>query len=362
MAGNTFGHIFRVTNWGESHGRAIGVVVDGCPAKLPLTTKEIQSELNRRRPGQSEVTTVRQESDQVEIFSGVYQGQTTGTPIFLIIYNRDVKQKDYSRLKEILRPGHADYTYQAKYGIRDPYGGGRSSARITAGHVAASAIARKILRRNMQTEILAYVQQIRDIFAEIDVEQLTRKQVESNPVRCPDQKAAQRMQTLLEKVRSEGDSVGGVIECQARNVLAGLGEPVFDKLDAALARAVMSINAVKGVEIGRGFDSANHYGSEINDSYYMQEGKVATRTNNAGGVLGGISTGMPIILRAAFKPTPTIGKSQETVTTSGESVTFQAEGRHDPCVVSRAVPIVEAMVALVLCDHYLWYQARQSNS
>ncbi len=355
MSGNSLGKLFRVTNWGESHGKAIGVVVDGCPSLLELSEKDIQKELDRRIPGQSKITTQRKEKDKVEILSGIFNGKTTGTPISMIIYNKDFRKEDYKKLTKALRSSHADFTYEKKYGIRNPYGGGRSSARLTAGNVAAGAIAKKILKEKLNTEIIAYTKRIKDIEAVVDTGKVKEKYVEASIVRCPDHKKSEEMEALVEETAKKGDSVGGIIECVARNIPPGLGEPIFDKLDADLAKAMMDINAVKGFEIGSGFSAAGMYGTAHNDPFIMEAGKIRTKTNNSGGVQGGISNGMPIILRVAFKPTATIQK-QKAIDMKGNDIKLGA-GRHDPCVVPRAVPIVEAMAALVLCDHYLRFKA-----
>jgi chorismate synthase len=353
MTGNTFGEIFRITNWGESHGKAIGVIVDGCPPLLEISEKEIQQELDRRKPGQSALTTSRNEEDKVEILSGIFEGKTTGTPISMIIFNKDQKPTAYTELQKIFRPSHADFTYQTKYGIRDPFGGGRSSARMTAGNVAAGAIAKKILYEKFGTEIIAYVKKIKNIEANVNNEKVSLKEIEANTIRCPDSAVAKKMIALIEKAKSEGDSVGGIIECVVRNVPSGLGEPLFDKISADLAKAIMGINAVKGFEIGSGFEGTEKFGSENNDEFALQHGKVITKTNNSGGIQGGITNGMPIIFRTAFKPTATIQKVQKTINIDLKEVNFTGTGRHDPCVLPRAVPIVEAMTAVVLCDHYL---------
>ena len=358
MPGNSFGELFRITNFGESHGKAIGVVVDGCPPLLELDENYIQKFLDRRAPGQSEVTTQRQEPDKVEIISGLFNGKTTGTPICMIIFNKDFKSSDYREISKAFRPSHADFTYEKKYGIRDPSGGGRSSARLTAGNVAAGAIAFRILNGRFKLEIVAYVKQIKDIEANVDTDKVTQKDVDSNIVRCPDKKAAGEMIKLIENAKNNGDSVGGVIECVIRNVPIGLGEPIFDKLEADLAKAMLCINATKGFEIGSGFEGTKLFGSGHNDAFVMKNGKVTTKTNNSGGVQGGISNGMPIIFRVAFKPTSTIQKEQNTVDIRGRAVKMEAKGRHDPCVLPRAVPIVEAMASLVLCDHYLRQRAQ----
>lgn len=355
--GNSIGHIFRVTNWGESHGKAIGVVIDGCPSLLTLTEADIQHELDRRRPGQSALTTPRAEDDRVEILSGVFDGKTTGAPISLIIHNKDFNKKDYAEMKDVFRPSHAGYAYTAKYGICDPYGGGRSSARLTAGNVAAGAIAQKILKRE-GIRIVAYVESIQEILSDVDPMTVTRKKVDLSPVRCPDLTASRTMIDRIEHVRDEGDSVGGVIKCIVHGVAAGLGDPIFDKLEADLAKAMMNINATKGFEIGSGFVGTLLRGSEHNDEFVAEKGHISTATNNSGGVQGGISNGMPIVFRVAFKPTATIRKRQKTVTLRGKNTTIEASGRHDPCVLPRAVPIVEAMAAITLLDHFLLNKAR----
>ena len=352
--GNTFGHLFRVTTFGESHGGGVGVVVDGCPPRLKISTEEIQFELDRRRPGQSKITTPRKEADRCEILSGIFEGQTTGTPISILVRNQDQRSQDYDEMAVKYRPSHADATYDAKYGIRNYQGGGRSSARETIGRVAAGAIAKAILRQVAGVEIIGYVKRIKDLEGAINPETVSLEQVESNIVRCPDREAAERMIELVERFRDQGDSLGGVVECVARHVPKGLGMPVFDKLEADLAKAVMSLPATKGFEIGSGFAGTLMAGSEHNDEFYTDDrGNIRTVTNRSGGVQGGISNGEMIQIRVAFKPTATIRKEQKTVTRTGEEVTLAAKGRHDPCVLPRAVPMVEAMVALVLCDHLL---------
>lgn len=352
--GNTFGHLFRITTFGESHGGGVGVIIDGCPPRLPLDISEIQQELDRRRPGQSKITTPRQESDTCEILSGVFEGQTLGTPIMIMVKNKDTRPQDYDEMAKKYRPSHADATYDAKYGIRNWQGGGRSSARETIGRVAAGAIAKKILKRVANVEIIGYVKRIKDLEAAIDPATVTLEQVESNIVRCPNPDSAKQMIQLIEDIRDQGDSIGGVVECVVRNPPTGLGSPVFDKLEADLAKAVMSLPASKGFEIGSGFAGTMLTGSQHNDEFYIDDtGAVRTLSNRSGGVQGGISNGEPIILRVAFKPTATIRKEQKTVTREGEETTLAAKGRHDPCVLPRAVPMVEAMVALVLCDHLL---------
>jgi chorismate synthase len=351
--GSTFGHLFRISTFGESHGGGVGVVIDGCPPKIEITAEEIQVELDRRRPGQSKITTPRKEADQCEILSGLVDGMTSGTPIAILVRNKDQRSQDYTEMAVKYRPSHADATYDAKYGIRAVAGGGRASARETIGRVAAGAIAKKILKQVAGVEIIAYVKRIKDLEGTIDPNTVTMDQVESNIVRCPDAECADRMVELIEQIRDQGDSIGGVVECVARSVPVGLGEPVFDKLEADLAKAVMSLPATKGFEIGSGFAGTMMTGSEHNDEFYTEGDRIRTITNRSGGVQGGISNGENIIIRVAFKPTATIRKEQRTVTNTGEEVTLAAKGRHDPCVLPRAVPMVEAMVALVLCDHYL---------
>ncbi|MBF2098233.1 MAG: chorismate synthase [Gloeomargaritaceae cyanobacterium C42_A2020_066] len=357
--GNTFGRVFRVTTFGESHGGGVGAVIDGCPPRLPLGTADIQTDLDRRRPGQSRITTPRQESDTCEILSGVFQGLTLGTPIAVLVRNQDARSQDYDEMAMKYRPSHADATYEAKYGIRNWQGGGRASARETIGRVAAGAIARKILAQVAGTEILAYVQQVQDIQATLDPERVMRGQVDANIVRCPDPEAAEVMIARIDQVRHQGDSLGGVVECVVRRPPMGLGSPVFDKLEADLAKALMSLPASKGFEVGSGFAGTLLSGSQHNDAFYPDaQGRIRTRTNRSGGIQGGISNGESIVLRVAFKPTSTIMIAQETVTREGEATQLVARGRHDPCVLPRAVPMVEAMVALVLCDHLLLHHAQ----
>lgn len=357
--GNTFGHLFRVTTFGESHGGGVGVIIDGCPPQLEISAEEIQVELDRRRPGQSKITTPRKEADKCEILSGVFQGQTLGTPISITVKNKDTRPQDYSEMVQMYRPSHADATYDAKYGIRNYQGGGRSSARETIGRVAAGAIAKKILHKVAGIEIVGYVKRIKDLEGEVDAEKVTLEQVESNIVRCPDAECAERMIELIEQTGRDGNSIGGVVECVARKVPKGLGEPVFDKLEADIAKGVMSLPASKGFEIGSGFAGTLLTGIEHNDEFYTDdEGNIRTVTNRSGGIQGGISNGENIIIRVAFKPTATIRKEQNTVTKTGESGVLAAKGRHDPCVLPRAVPMVEAMVALVLCDHLLRFQGQ----
>ena len=356
--GNTFGQLFRVTTFGESHGGGIGVVIDGCPPKIDISEADIQRELDRRRPGQSKLTTQRKEEDRCEILSGVFEGKTLGTPIALAVRNKDARPEDYSEIADKFRPSHADYTYEAKYGIRNWQGGGRASARETIGRVAAGAVAKKILEGLYPNfEVVAYVTQIHDITAKIDRSTVKMKDVEKNIVRCADAAAAKRMMSLIEQVRDQGDSIGGLIECVIRGIPPGLGEPVFDKLDADLSKAMLSIPATKGFEIGSGFGATRMRGSQHNDPFEMRAGKIRTKTNKSGGVQGGISNGEDIYFRVAFKPPATIALQQKTVTSSKQQSELAARGRHDPCVLPRAVPIVEAMAALVLCDHALRHQA-----
>jgi chorismate synthase len=351
--GNTFGHLFRVTTWGESHGTAIGAVVDGCPSLLALSEADIQPDLDRRAPGQSNLVTQRKESDTVHILSGVFEGKTIGTPISLSIANEDQRSGDYREVATKYRPSHADYTYDAKYGHRDYRGGGRTSARETAGRVAAGAIARKLLAQRYSIEIVAWVSKVERVWVDCDVETVTREAVEQTPIRCPDPAIAAEMIEVVQKARKNGNSVGGVVTCAVRGCPPGWGEPVFDRLEADLAKAMMSLPASKGFEIGSGFAGTDLTGLEHNDEFYMSDGRVRTHTNRSGGVQGGISNGETIYFRTAFKPTATIMHEQRTVTREGEDTTIQGRGRHDPCVLPRAVPLVEAMAALVLADHAL---------
>ena len=356
--GNTFGQLFRVTTFGESHGGGIGVVIDGCPPRIEISEAEIQRELDRRRPGQSKLTTLRKEEDRCEILSGVFEGRTLGTPIAILVRNKDARPEDYSEIASKFRPSHGDYTYEAKYGIRNWQGGGRASARETIGRVAAGAIAKKTLGVLYgDFDLVAYVTQIHEVTAKIDRSTVTMNDVEKNIVRCPDAAAAKKMISLIEQIRDAGDSVGGVIECVARGIPPGLGEPVFDKLEADLAKAMLGIPAAKGFEIGSGFAATQMRGSQHNDAFETRGGRIRTTTNNSGGVQGGISNGEDIYFRVAFKPPATIALEQKTVTTSNEETALAARGRHDPCVLPRAVPIVEAMAALVLCDHALRQRA-----
>lgn len=354
-----FGNLFRISTWGESHGGEVGVVVDGCPPLLELSEADIQRDLDRRRPGQSEIVTPRDEADHCRILSGVFQGRTLGTPIAVSVVNKDARPESYREMEHAYRPSHADYTYQAKYGVRNWQGGGRSSARETIGRVAASAIAKKVLGSLCPgLEVIAYVKSIQNLHADVHTDTVTFAQVESNIVRCPDSAMAERMIEHIKAVRSEGDSVGGVIECVVRGVPPGLGEPVFDRLEADLGKGMLSLPATKGFEIGSGFSGTTLRGSEHNDAFFMEEGKVRTRTNRSGGVQGGISNGEPIVFRVAFKPTATIFHAQQTVSPQGEEVELKARGRHDACVLPRAVPMVEAMAVLVLTDHVLRQRAQ----
>jgi len=354
MPGNSFGQSFRVTTAGESHGPGFVVIVDGCPPGLELTEADLQPDLDRRRPGQSSITTQRDEADTAEILSGVFEGRTTGTPIAVLIRNHDQRSRDYTEIREKYRPGHADLTFDAKYGFRDYRGGGRSSARETSVRVAAGAIAKKLLRERHGTAIVGYVRRVGELEATIDDPTSVRlEQVEATPVRCPDLSVAQRMIELIERMRSEGDSIGGIAEIVATGVPAGWGEPVFDKLKADLAKALFSLPAVLGVEYGAGFAVATMRGSQSNDAFVARDGRIATETNRHGGMLGGISSGMPIVLRCAVKPTSSLPREQRTVTRAGEATMIATKGRHDPCLLPRFVPMAEAMVAITLADHAL---------
>ncbi|MEM9614527.1 MAG: chorismate synthase [Actinomycetota bacterium] len=351
---STFGRLFRLATFGESHGPAVGAVVEGCPPGLAISVEEIQYDLDRRRPGQSRLVTQRDEADGVQVLSGVFEGETTGTPIAMVVHNADHRSGAYDHLKDLYRPSHADYTYEAKYGRRDHRGGGRSSARETIGRVAAAAIARKLLAAGAGIEVLGWVSQVHDIDATVDPSAVTMEQVEADPTRCPDPEAAAAMTGAIEQARRDGDSLGGVVTVVARNVPAGLGEPVFDKLDAELAKAMLSLPAAKGFEIGSGFAGTRMTGLAHNDAFEPgPDGRPVTATNHSGGVQGGISNGADVVCRVAFKPTATISSEQKTVTTDGEATTLAARGRHDPCVLPRAVPMVEAMMLLVLADHWL---------
>lgn len=355
--GNSYGKVFRITTFGESHGPAIGVVIDGCPAGLPIDEAFIQSELSRRKPGQSRITTQRKEDDTFQILSGVFEGVTTGMPIAITIPNQDQRSKDYSHITNTFRPSHADFTYESKYGVRDYRGGGRSSARETAARVAAGAIA-KLLLRHEGIVIQGYVSQVGEIKAP-DFESMDLSKAEENIVRCPDPATADKMIALIDQVRHDRDTIGGIVTCVLKNVPVGLGEPVFDKLHAELGKAMLSINAVKGFEYGSGFEGIKMRGSQHNDAFYKERDTILTRTNYSGGIQGGISNGAPIYFRVAFKPVATIMQDQESVDKDGNPVTVSGKGRHDPCVVPRAVPIVESMAALVLADFLL--QAKTSK-
>lgn len=360
MAGNSFGELFRVTTAGESHGPGYVVIIDGVPSGLELSVDDLTPDLDRRRPGQSKVTTQRQESDVPEILSGVFEGKTTGTSIAISIANRDQRPKDYSEIKEKYRPGHADYTFDAKYGVRDYRGGGRSSARETSVRVAAGAVAKKLLREHYGVRIVGFVTQIGDIVARIpEPERVSLADVESNIVRCPDAEAAERMIELIETMRRESDSIGGIAEIVATGVPPGWGEPVFDKLKADLGKAMLSLPAVLGVEYGAGFRVATMKGSEANDVFVQEGDRIVTKTNRHGGMLGGISSGMPIVVRCAVKPTSSLPREQKTVTRSGEPTTIATKGRHDPCLLPRFVPMAEAMMAITLADHALRQKAQR---
>ncbi|HWD20341.1 MAG TPA: chorismate synthase [Verrucomicrobiae bacterium] len=356
--GNSFGQLFRITTWGESHGGGVGVVIDGCPPRLALTEADIQPDLDRRRPGQSSIVTPRKEADRAQILSGTFEGQTLGTPISIWVKNEDMRPEAYSEMATKFRPSHADYTYQAKFGVRNWQGGGRTSARETIGRVAAGAVAKKVLREQFGVETLAFVQQVQRIKAEVDREKVTLRQIESNIVRCPDAKTAVKMIRLIEQMRRAGDSVGGLIEGVARGVPPGWGEPVFDRLEADLAKAMLSLPASKGFEVGSGFGGILETGRQHNDPFRMKGGKVRTLTNKSGGIQGGISNGETIYFRIAFKPVATVMHEQETVDAQFKNTTLKGRGRHDPCVLPRAVPMVEAMTALVLVDHALRQRAQ----
>jgi chorismate synthase len=356
--GNIFGQLFRITTWGESHGGGVGVVVDGCPPRVELSEADIQPDLDRRRPGQSKIVSPRKELDRVQILSGTFEGKTLGTPICLLVKNEDARPEAYTEMATKFRPSHADYTYQAKFGIRSWPGGGRTSARETIGSVAAGAIAKMSLRQRYGVETLAYVKQVQRIVGEVNPDKVRAKEIESNIVRCPDARAAARMISLIERVRKEGDTVGGIIEGVARGVPAGWGEPVFDRLEADLAKAMLSLPASKGFDIGSGFGGILLKGTEHNDAFRAKGGKVFTPTNRSGGIQGGISNGQTIYFRVAFKPVATVMQPQDTVDDQFQNTTLKSRGRHDPCVLPRAVPMVEAMTALVLLDHALRQKAQ----
>jgi len=355
---NSFGECFRITTWGESHGGGVGVVIDGCPPRLELTEADVQPDLDRRRPGQSSIVTPRKEADRVQILSGTFEGKTLGTPISMWVKNEDARPEAYSEMAVKFRPSHADYAYQAKYGIRNWQGGGRSSARETIGRVAAGAVAKKILREQFGIQVLACVSQVQNIKAQIDVNTLTSEQIEANMIRCPDPEAARAMIELIESIRAKGDSVGGIVTGVARGVPPGWGEPVFDRLHADLGKAMLSLPACKGFDIGSGFDCVAMTGSEHNDPFRMKDGRVRSESNRSGGIQGGISNGETIYFRAAFKPVATIMLEQQTVDAQLKETTLKGRGRHDPCVLPRAVPVVEAMCALVLADHALRHRAQ----
>ena len=352
---NTFGNIFRLTSFGESHGQAVGGIIDGCPSGIEMDMEFIQHELDRRRPGQSNITTPREEGDKVSFLSGVFNGKTTGAPIAFTIFNKNQHSSDYDNLKDIYRPSHADYTYSKKYGNRDYRGGGRSSARETIARVVAGAVAKLILKK-LSIEVIAYTSQVGNIVLDSDYSKLDFSQIESTPVRCPDIEKANEMIDLIKEVKADGDTIGGVVTCIISGTPVGLGEPVFGKLHAALGSAMLGINAVKGFEYGQGFD-LNKRGSEVNDEFYNDNGKIRTRTNNSGGIQAGISNGQDIYFRVAFKPVSTVLRDQKTVDKTGKDTDIKAKGRHDPCVLPRAVPIVEAMAAITILDYYLLAQA-----
>lgn len=356
--GNAFGTLFRISTWGESHGGGVGVVIDGCPPRLPLNEADIQAELDRRRPGQSDITTPRKETDTATLISGVYEGLTLGTPIAIYVPNKDQRPEAYAEMRDAFRPSHADYTYQTKFGHRNPEGGGRSSARETIGRVAAGAIARKALYLAAGIEIRAYIDQIHDIVLADSLAFPTLEAVEASPVRCPHAPTASAMVERIKAVRSEGNSVGGAIRCRVRGLPVGLGAPVFDRVEADLAKAMLSLPATKGFEVGSGFTGMQLTGAEHNDRFENRDGHIRTATNRSGGVQGGITNGEELSFRVAFKPTATILQKQATVDTEGQATELMGRGRHDPCVVPRAVPIVEAMTALVLIDHYMRHHAQ----
>lgn len=345
MSGSTIGNIFKITTWGESHGRGLGVVIDGCPAGIPLCEEDIQVDMDRRKPGSNKYGTKRNESDTIQIMSGVFEGKTTGTPISLMVINGDQRSKDYSKIADVFRPGHADFGFETKYGFRDYRGGGRSSGRETLARVAAGAVARKILK-SLGVEINAYAKSI----GNVEIETVNMEERLNNPLYMPDKNAAEKAQALLDKAMSENNSVGGVVECVVKGMPVGVGEPVFDKLDASLGKAILSIGATKGIEFGIGFRAASSMGSENNDEFYVENGKVVKYTNNSGGILGGFSDGSDIVFRTVFKPTPSIALEQKTVNNKGENTTISITGRHDPIIVPRAIVVVEAMTALTLVD------------
>jgi len=355
---NTFGHLFRITTWGESHGGGVGVVLDGCPPQLDLNESDIQPDLDRRRPGQSRIVTPRDEADKVQIISGTFEGKTLGTPITMMVHNKDFRPEAYAEMKTKFRPSHADYTYQQKFGYRNWQGGGRSSARETIGRVAAGAVAKKLLKQRYGVEVLAYVKQVKKIIADVNPEKVRLRDVEANIVRCPDSAVADKMIRLIERTRKAGDTVGGLIEGIARGLPVGWGDPVFDRLEADLAKAMLSLPASKGFEVGSGFDAITMTGREHNDPMQSRRGKVRMTKNDSGGVQGGISNGETVHFRIAFKPVATVMHKQDTVDAQLKNTTLKGRGRHDPCVLPRAVPMVEAMTALVLADHALRHRAQ----
>ncbi len=358
MPGNTFGTLFRVTTWGESHGPALGAIIDGCPPNLSLTEKDIQNELDRRKPGQNDVGTARKEGDKVKILSGIFNGKTLGTPISLIIENKDQRSRDYSKIKDLYRPGHADYSFDLKYGVRDYRGGGRSSGRETVGRVMAGAIAKKYLKQGWKTEITGYTTQVGPIKAQ----KFEKSFIEKSSLRCADPNQSKKMEEYVLGAKKDGDSVGGIAEFRVKNTPPALGEPVFDKLQADLGKALFSIATVKGVEFGKGFESALLKGSENNDELTTKAGQITTKTNNAGGIYGGISIGTDLILKTAIKPASSIIKKQQSVNNKGKSVDVQVEGRHDACILPRFIPVAESMIALVLIDHALRQRALEDNN
>lgn len=357
--GSIFGTVFRASTFGESHGIGVGVVVEGCPPGVPIDLDFVQSELDRRRPGQSRITTARAEKDRVEVLSGVHDGHSLGTPIAFLVRNQDARSSDYREIEQLYRPSHADYTYDAKYGRRAVAGGGRASARETIGRVAAGAVAKSLLASDLGVEVLAWVARVEDIAASVDPATVSADAIESNIARCPDAEAAERMIKRIEEVKADGDSVGGLVAAVARNVPPGLGDPVFDKLEADLAKAMLSLPASKSFEIGSGLEGTFQRGSAHNDPFESRGGRIATTTNRSGGVQGGISNGEAITLRVGFKPVATILRPQETVDAEGKAGVLKPRGRHDPCVLPRAVPMVEAMIALVLADHHLRQRAQR---
>ena len=358
MAGDSLGKLFKITVWGESHGPAVGVVIEGCPPKVKLNLDEIQKELDRRKPGGNDFVTGRKEEDTFEITSGVFKGETTGTPISVSIKNNSFSSSDYREFQDLYRPGHADFSYQQKYGIRDNHGGGRSSARLTAPIVAAGAIAKQVLLEHFRITLLAYVKQVGKVKSVVNSEEVGRNQVNASEIHCPGSAFEEEVKMLLSALQEEGNSVGGIVECIIRNVPSGIGEPIFDKLDADLAKVMVGLNAAKGFEIGSGFNAAELTGSENNDQFIFRNGQIATETNNAGGILGGVSTGMPVIFRVAFKPTPSIATKQKTIDSENREREIVVKGNHDVCVAIRAVPVVEALAALIICDHFLRHRGQ----